>query len=631
MNNLILKTVRIRTLLLITALLASGIFIGKGNITNAQERMHGVGSKPFAPTAQLIVDPTFEAGSPWPGWTTQTSTGFGTPLCNTAGCGTGGGASPPFAGDNWAWFGGVSAAESSTLGQNVVIPSGVTAALTFQMRIGTVNTPFADTLTVSVDGVTQQTYTEPSVAEAAYTLRTINLTPFANGASHAILFTYSHPGTGTSSYTIDDVNVTTTPIGGGAAVTGSKTVTGTPKTGQTLTYSITLTNGGGGAQGDNPGDEFTDVLPAGLTLVSASSTSGTAVATVATRTVTWNGSLAAASGSVTITITATINAGTEGQTLSNQGTISYDGDANGTNEATAVTDNPGTPATNDPTSITVLPAGTFVANPNLLIPDNVYVGGFNNATMACSTIDTTSLPVGTTVGSAQVQIAMSHTWVGDLVIKLQSPNGQILGLLSRPGVVESADDGNDTVGAGDSSNLAIANPLTYVDSAAASAETMGSTPALGTDNVICRDLASPCQYSPAPGAIAQPPANFAGLAGQNARGNWTMCVADAATGDTGTFGSWTLTLAAPTAAGVSVGGRVLTTDGRGVRSTQVTISGPNGYSNTALSGPNGNFVFDDVEAGQTYVVSILSRRFTYQPRVVQVGDNIADLDFTPEQ
>jgi len=36
-----------------------------------------------------------------------------------------------------------------------------------------------------------------------------------------------------------------------------------------VTYTVVLTNSGPGAQGDNPGNEFTDVLPAGLTLVSA--------------------------------------------------------------------------------------------------------------------------------------------------------------------------------------------------------------------------------------------------------------------------------------------------------------------------------------------------------------------------
>ena len=67
---------------------------------------------------------------------------------------------------------------------------------------------------------------------------------------------------------------------------------------------------------------------------------------------TWNGSIAPA-GSVTITINATINAGTGGTTISNQGTISYDADFNGSNESSTVTDDPGVAGSNNPTSFLV--------------------------------------------------------------------------------------------------------------------------------------------------------------------------------------------------------------------------------------------------------------------------------------
>ncbi len=146
----------------------------------------------------------------------------------------------------------------------------------------------------------------------------------------------------------------TTDVLGGAVVSGTKTVAGTFSPGGTITYTVVLTNTGTVAQGDNPGDEFTDVLPSELTLVSAGATSGTAVATVATNTVTWNGTLAAGGGAVTITITATINPGTEGATISNQGTIAFDGDGNGTNESSAPTDDPAVGGQADPTDLVVV-------------------------------------------------------------------------------------------------------------------------------------------------------------------------------------------------------------------------------------------------------------------------------------
>jgi uncharacterized repeat protein (TIGR01451 family) len=139
----------------------------------------------------------------------------------------------------------------------------------------------------------------------------------------------------------------------GALVSGTKTVSAGPYTvGGTILYTIVLTNNGAGAQADNPGNELTDVLPPTLALVSATATSGTAVATVGTNTVTWNGAIPAA-GTVTITITATLLPAAAGATVSNQGTISYDSDGNGTNDATAQTDDPAVAGAANPTTITV--------------------------------------------------------------------------------------------------------------------------------------------------------------------------------------------------------------------------------------------------------------------------------------
>jgi hypothetical protein len=143
-----------------------------------------------------------------------------------------------------------------------------------------------------------------------------------------------------------------------AVITGTKTVSGSFDSGSTITYTVVLINSGLATQLDNPGNEFTDVLPAGLTLVSANATSGTSVATVGTNTVTWSGSITNG-GAVTITINATINGLTNG-TVSNQGTISYDADGNGTNESSAVTDDPGVAGNNNPTGFTACTTNAVV-------------------------------------------------------------------------------------------------------------------------------------------------------------------------------------------------------------------------------------------------------------------------------
>ncbi len=139
-----------------------------------------------------------------------------------------------------------------------------------------------------------------------------------------------------------------------ANVTASKSVNGAihPE-GSQVTYTIVLTNTGSVAQGDNPGNELTDVLPSSLTLSNATASSGTVVASVGANTVTWNGSIAGG-GTVTITIQAFVKSGTIGSTISNQATVSYDSDANGTNDASRASDDPSTIAPNDPTSFQVV-------------------------------------------------------------------------------------------------------------------------------------------------------------------------------------------------------------------------------------------------------------------------------------
>ena len=119
-------------------------------------------------------------------------------------------------------------------------------------------------------------------------------------------------------------------------LTAEKTVAGTFAQGGTVVYTITLGNDGAGTQLDNPGDELVDVLPAGLTLISASATAGTAVAALAGNTVTWNGEIAPG-GTATITIVARITA-PAGTTISNQAVFRYDSDGDSINDASGTTD-----------------------------------------------------------------------------------------------------------------------------------------------------------------------------------------------------------------------------------------------------------------------------------------------------
>ena len=66
-------------------------------------------------------------------------------------------------------------------------------------------------------------------------------------------------------------------------------------------------------------------------------------------------------------------------------------------------------------------------------------------------------------------------------------------------------------------------------------------------------------------------------------------------------GFWTEQSFAPTAAEVSVGGKVLTANGRGIENVRITMTGANGETRTVISSSFGYFRFDNVEVGGTYI------------------------------
>jgi uncharacterized repeat protein (TIGR01451 family) len=179
------------------------------------------------------------------------------------------------------------------------------------------------------------------------------VTQFANAASIA-----DNGANGIDPNAANNTASDTTPLIAGATVSATKTVAGNFFSNGNVTYTIVLQNSGPGAQADNPGNEFTDVLPASLVLVSATATSGTAVANVGTNTLTWNGAIPAG-GSVTITITATVQPVSAGTVITNQGTASFDGNGDGTNESSAQTDDPAVAGSANPTAFAAVNAASI--------------------------------------------------------------------------------------------------------------------------------------------------------------------------------------------------------------------------------------------------------------------------------
>lgn len=87
---------------------------------------------------------------------------------------------------------------------------------------------------------------------------------------------------------------------------------------------------------------------------------------------------------------------------------------------------------------------------------------------------------------------------------------------------------------------------------------------------------------------------------------------------------------APTAAMVSIGGRVATQQGRAISGAHVSLTDQKGQVRTALTNGFGYYSFSEVMVGETYIVAVSSKRYTFSPRTVLLVDELDDVDFTPE-
>lgn len=94
-------------------------------------------------------------------------------------------------------------------------------------------------------------------------------------------------------------------------------------------------------------------------------------------------------------------------------------------------------------------------------------------------------------------------------------------------------------------------------------------------------------------------------------------------------GFWAFGQLAPTASMISIGGRVATSSDVGVTGVYIRMLAPDGSHRLALTSPFGYFRFDEVEAGQTYILSAESSRWGFVQPVIAVNadDEISDLAF----
>ncbi len=98
------------------------------------------------------------------------------------------------------------------------------------------------------------------------------------------------------------------------------------------------------------------------------------------------------------------------------------------------------------------------------------------------------------------------------------------------------------------------------------------------------------------------------------------------------FSDWTLAQLAPTAARVPLAGRVLTSNGTGIARAVVTLTDSNGRTTTMLTGTFGNYIFPEMQIGQTYILTVNHKKYSFSPssQVISLTDDSNEFNFTAD-
>jgi hypothetical protein len=163
----------------------------------------------------LVLDPGFEGGTPSEAWA-EASDVFGTPICDT-GCTEEEGAAP-YAGEWWAWFGGVEGEpENASLAQTITIdPEMAYLSFWFQIRSGadTGN----DVFTVTLGGDTLFMATDLEMPDYdQYRRIDVDVSQWADGGAYELRFESSHTGEGLTSFFLDEVSLVSCVEGAGTS------------------------------------------------------------------------------------------------------------------------------------------------------------------------------------------------------------------------------------------------------------------------------------------------------------------------------------------------------------------------------------------------------------------------------
>lgn len=83
----------------------------------------------------------------------------------------------------------------------------------------------------------------------------------------------------------------------------------------------------------------------------------------------------------------------------------------------------------------------------------------------------------------------------------------------------------------------------------------------------------------------------------------------------------------PTTANVSISGKVLTSSGRAIQNASVSITDMNGNIRITKTNPFGNYYFEELTAGETYIIGVFSKSYTFNSEIITPKDSLANVNF----
>jgi CSLREA domain-containing protein len=113
-----------------------------------------------------------------------------------------------------------------------------------------------------------------------------------------------------------------------------------------------------------------------------------------------------------------------------------------------------------------------------------------------------------------------------------------------------------------------------------------------------------------------------------APGTYTFTVRAVDTDGMAGVAQFSMLIVAPTAASVSVSGKITDHEGRPVSRAVVTIIDPLSGLRLALTNSFGYYRFEDIPVGRSYVIEIAAKGYTFAPGLIAVNEEVNELNFT---